>query len=78
MFGFGAKTKCAKCESTSFRLKTIEPIGSNFTLNAVHCNKCGAPFGVVQKPERGSDAGRAESDAGMAENANYRPRVKDR
>jgi ribosomal protein L40E len=47
MFGFGAKTKCAKCESTSFRLRTIEPIDSDFPVNAVHCNKCGAPFGVV-------------------------------
>jgi len=48
MFGFGARTKCAKCESTSFRLKTIEAIDSNFPLSAVHCNKCGAPFGVIQ------------------------------
>jgi hypothetical protein len=47
MFGFGAKTRCAKCESTSFRLRIIELIDADFPVNAVHCNKCGAPFGVV-------------------------------
>jgi predicted nucleic-acid-binding Zn-ribbon protein len=48
MFGFGAKAKCAKCGSTSFRLKPIELIDSEFPYNAVFCNKCGAPFAVIE------------------------------
>jgi hypothetical protein len=46
MFGFGA-AKCVKCDSSSFRLELIEPAGSGYKLNAVHCSNRGAAFGVT-------------------------------
>jgi predicted ATPase len=40
-------TKCGKCDSTSFQVRSIEPADSSFKLNAVQCNMCGTPFGVT-------------------------------
>lgn len=42
-----AASKCPKCESTRFELKTGEPTGSRFKVNYIQCASCGTVVGVT-------------------------------
>ena len=42
-----ALPKCPKCDSTMFAMTLIEPYNSNYKINAVHCNSCGAVLGTA-------------------------------
>ena len=39
---------CPKCDNHTFRMAEIEPLGSNFKLNAVVCAACGTIVGVLE------------------------------
>lgn len=43
-----ALPKCGFCNNPFFATTVIEPVGSNFKLIAIHCNSCGAVFGVTE------------------------------
>ncbi|MDP2720834.1 MAG: hypothetical protein Q8O75_02740, partial [bacterium] len=47
-------SKCAKCNSTSFKIQEKEPTGSRFKLLFVQCSMCGVPIGVVEYHNTGS------------------------
>lgn len=42
-----SKSKCAKCDSTSFEIKEAVPTLSKFKLQFVQCSKCGSVVGVM-------------------------------
>lgn len=42
-----ARSKCSKCEHTSFEVKSVEPTGYGFKVNFVQCSSCGAVVGVL-------------------------------
>ena len=41
-----AISKCAKCDNTVFEMVEKEPIGANFKIMFIQCNRCGAVVGV--------------------------------
>jgi len=42
-----AISTCTKCDNTQFEVKEVSPRESNFILNFVQCNSCGAVIGVI-------------------------------
>jgi hypothetical protein len=50
-----AKTTCGKCGGTTFENVIVSPRGSNFKLSFVQCASCGAPIGVMDFLNIGSE-----------------------
>jgi hypothetical protein len=50
-----AKTTCGKCGGTTFENVIVSPRGSNFQLSFVQCASCGAPIGVMDFLNIGSE-----------------------
>lgn len=43
-----AKPKCPKCDHAIFQASLIEPSGSKFKVQAIHCAKCGCVVGTQE------------------------------
>jgi len=41
-----AISKCSNCDNTVFEMVEKEPIGSNFKIMFIQCNRCGTVVGV--------------------------------
>ena len=49
-----ALPQCPHCNGRHFALTTIEPIGSRYKTNLIHCNGCGAPVGAMEYYDAGA------------------------
>jgi hypothetical protein len=43
-----ALPKCPHCGDITFAVTTIDPVGSQYKANLIHCLGCGAPFGALE------------------------------
>mgnify|MGYP000058512067 CR=1 FL=1 len=45
---------CTRCNNNQFELKVVTPIGSEYKVNFIQCNKCGVVIGVLEFYEIGA------------------------
>ena len=46
-----AISTCTRCNNKQFELKVVRPIGSEYNVNFIQCNKCGGVLGVLESLE---------------------------